>query len=95
MEAANKYELEKLKNFCENKLFDEMSLDNVFDILILADHFRINRLKRQALEIIILYAKWVVTKPGFELFMKSEKTHLIQEIFKALARVNNGLKLTE
>lgn len=66
-----------------------MNSDNVFEILVLADEYKINRLKQQALEIITFHAKWLVNSRGFHMFMKSDKTDLIAETFKALANVNN------
>lgn len=55
--AANKYELEELGYICEQKLIDNLSLDNVGETLILADRYKIDTLKKSVLQFIALHLK--------------------------------------
>merc|ERR1712083_449340 len=50
--AADKYALERLKVMCEEALCNNLSVENVSEVLILADRHSAEQLKAQAIEFI-------------------------------------------
>lgn len=52
LQAANKYQLDRLKLICEEALNKTLSADSVAEILALADMFNASQLKTQAIEFI-------------------------------------------
>merc|ERR1712008_503507 len=78
--AADKYALERLKVMCEEALCNNLSVENVSEVLILAE-----QLKAQAIEFINnRHATDVMETPGWKR-MVSSNPHLVAEAFKALA----------
>lgn len=83
--AADKYALDRLKVMCEEALFNSLSVDNVSEVLILADLHSAEQLKAQAIEFINnRHATDVMETPGWKQ-MVSSNPHLVAEAFKALA----------
>lgn len=52
LQAANKYQLDRLKLICEEALYKTLSADSVAEILALADLYNAAQLKNQAIEFI-------------------------------------------
>jgi len=83
--AADKYALERLKVMCEEALCNNLSVENVSEVLILADRHSAEQLKAQAIEFINnRHATDVMETPGWKQ-MVSSNPHLVAEAFKALA----------
>lgn len=83
--AADKYALERLKIMCEEALCNNLSVENVSEVLILADRHSAEQLKAQAIEFINnRHATDVMETPGWKQ-MVSSNPHLVAEAFKALA----------
>jgi speckle-type POZ protein len=83
--AADKYALERLKVMCEEALCNGLTVDNVSDVLILADLHSAEQLKAQAIEFInTRHVTDVMETAGWKQMVASHP-HLIAEAFKALA----------
>lgn len=83
--AADKYALDRLKVMCEEALCNNLSIDNVSEVLILADRHSAEQLKAQAIEFINnRHATDVMETPGWKQ-MVSTNPHLVAEAFRALA----------
>jgi len=83
--AADKYALERLKVMCEEALCTGLTVENVSDVLILADLHSAEQLKAQAIEFInTRHVTDVMETSGWKQMVASHP-HLIAEAFKALA----------
>merc|ERR1711976_346777 len=83
--AADKYALERLKVMCEEALCNGLTVENVCDVLILADLHSAEQLKAQAIEFInTRHVTDVMETAGWKQMVVSHP-HLIAEAFKALA----------
>jgi len=83
--AADKYALERLKVMCEEALCNGLTVENVSDVLILADLHSAEQLKAQAIEFInTRHVTDVMETAGWKQMVASHP-HLIAEAFKALA----------
>jgi len=83
--AADKYALERLKVMCEEALCNGLTVENVCDVLILADLHSAEQLKAQAIEFInTRHVTDVMETSGWKQ-MVANNPHLIAEAFKALA----------
>jgi len=83
--AADKYALERLKVMCEEALCNGLTVENVSDVLILADLHSAEQLKAQAIEFInTRHVTDVMETSGWKQMVASHP-HLIAEAFKALA----------
>ena len=75
----------RLKVMCEEALCNNLSVENVSEVLILADRHSAEQLKAQAIEFINnRHATDVMETPGWKQ-MVSSNPHLVAEAFKALA----------
>lgn len=83
--AADKYALERLKVMCEEALCNGLTVENVCDVLILADLHSAEQLKAQAIEFINTRHVTDVMETGGWKQMVGSHPHLIAEAFKALA----------
>merc|ERR1712227_754571 len=85
--AADKYALERLKVMCEEALCNGLTVENVCDVLILADLHSAEQLKAQAIEFInTRHVTDVMETAGWKQMVVSHP-HLIAEAFKALANL--------
>ncbi|XP_014232896.1 speckle-type POZ protein-like [Trichogramma pretiosum] len=75
--ASDKYQMEHLKDFCKNYLYDSMNLDNCIEIAEFADRYKMDLLKFWAKNFIAVNIKQI---------SKSKK-------FTELAKTNNDLLL--
>eukprot|EP00096_Caligus_rogercresseyi_P004875 TRINITY_DN1947_c0_g1_i1.p1 TRINITY_DN1947_c0_g1~~TRINITY_DN1947_c0_g1_i1.p1 ORF type:complete len:379 (+),score=136.90 TRINITY_DN1947_c0_g1_i1:159-1295(+) len=83
--AADKYALDRLKVSCEEALCNSLTVENVSEILILADLHSAEQLKAQAIDFInTRHVTDVMETSGWKQ-MVSSNPHLIAEAFKALA----------
>lgn len=83
--AADKYALERLKVMCEEALCNGLTVENVSEVLILADLHSAEQLKAQAIDFInTRHVTDVMETPGWKQMVNSNP-HLIAEAFKALA----------
>ena len=65
MSAGEKYDLKELKKICEEYLCFNLNLDNVLDMLILADFHSASNLRSLALKFIGENLKKIVTQEGW------------------------------
>ncbi|ESO94307.1 hypothetical protein LOTGIDRAFT_232540 [Lottia gigantea] len=82
--AADKYALERLKVMCEDALYSSLTVENVCDILVLADLHSADQLKTHAVDFINSHATDVMDTMGWK-SMVSTHPHLIADAFRALA----------
>lgn len=80
--AADKYDLDRLKVMCEEALCSNLTVDNVCDVLILADMHSATQLKAQALDFINSRATDVMESNGWKTLVR-DHPHLIAQVFKA------------
>lgn len=90
LQAANKYQLDRLKMICEEALYKTLSADSVAEILALADLYNASQLKNQAIEFISTHATEVIETDGWNRMVR-ENPHLVAEVFKALAHQIPGV----
>lgn len=90
LQAANKYQLDRLKLICEEALNKTLSADSVAEILALADLYNAAQLKTQAIEFISTHATEVIETEGWNRMVR-ENPHLVAEVFKALAHQIPGV----
>ena len=81
--AADKYQLEKLKDICEDKLCENIKLEDALDLLVVGDRFRVSKLKEEALNLIVKHKKKVTGLDEWVLFVKTYP-ELCVEITKLL-----------
>uniref|UniRef100_A0A8C5M987 Speckle type BTB/POZ protein like n=1 Tax=Leptobrachium leishanense TaxID=445787 RepID=A0A8C5M987_9ANUR len=82
--AADKYALERLKVMCEEALCSSLSVENVADVLILADLHSAEQLKAQAIDFINRQETDIMETAGWKSMIQSHP-HLVAEAFRALA----------
>ncbi|XP_071580452.1 speckle-type POZ protein-like [Temnothorax nylanderi] len=85
--AAEKYELKNLKVMCEKILGTRLTVENAAEILILADLYRADYLKAEALDIIKSHLTDVLNTEGYKSLANSHP-HLMLETLQALAIQN-------
>lgn len=69
--AANKYGLDRLKALCEEELIAGLNVENIGEILILADCHKADTLKSHAIQFLGSRAKDVLNTNKFKTDMKS------------------------
>ena len=80
MAAAEKYQLEQLKNICEGTLADGLSVDNAVDLLIMADTYSAAMLKNKTLDLITSHKAEVRQTVKWKKLLKSHPT-LVAEVY--------------
>lgn len=90
LQAANKYQLDRLKLICEEALYKTLSAESVAEILSLADLYNAAQLKNQAIEFISTHATEVIETEGWNRIVR-ENPHLVAEVFRALAHQIPGV----
>lgn len=76
--ASNKYMLERLKNLCEDYLAQTMTLENVIDILSLAELHVASELKSLALKFAVKHFEAVIKLPAFKSLSKRVIVEMLQ-----------------
>lgn len=82
--AADKYALERLKVMCEEALCSSLTVENVGEVLILADLHSASQLKSQAIDFINSHATEVMDTQGWK-HMVNTQPSLVADAFRALA----------
>ena len=82
--AAEKYDLPGLKSLCENALSKAMTIDNVLDMLLLADLNKAKSVKDVAINFIIENAQEIVSQEGWSKKLEKFPT-ILSDLFKAKA----------
>ncbi|XP_044013012.1 uncharacterized protein LOC122855591 [Aphidius gifuensis] len=65
MKGADKYKILLLKYICEKELATKINIDNVFEILLMADDCNADQLKKTAVQFMIQNKKLIVKKDSF------------------------------
>jgi len=81
--AANKYDVEDLKQICAKEMVKTLTPDNAVDLLILSDLYQANDLKEAAIRFINKNVPAVMKKPSWPAFRKSHP-YLIYELYSKL-----------
>lgn len=79
--AADKYRIDGLKEVCEEVLGDNISVDNVVQILVVADRHSIENLKNRAINFIKAHIKNVIDTAGFKSIVH---TSVLTDIMQAI-----------
>lgn len=86
VDVADKYDLNDLKNMCENELISDIDIDNVDSLISLADRYRLDNLKKEIIQFFVTNTNNFVKSNEFKkLFAKYPD--LLSEVF--LAKVGN------
>jgi hypothetical protein len=76
--AANKYGLDRLKRLCEKFLVALIDLENVIELLYLADMHQAVELKRMSINFTMQYFEIVTKREDFKKLSKSILLELLQ-----------------
>ena len=74
--AAEKYNIARLKAVCELHLALSLNLDNVVDLLVLADLHDAGQLRRSTLDFIVRRAADMMEKPCWEILWNEHPRHM-------------------
>ena len=83
--AAEKYDLPGLKSLCENALSKSMTIDNVLDMLLLADLNKAKSVKDVAIKFIIENAQEILSQEGWSTKLEKFPT-ILSDLFKAATK---------
>lgn len=83
--VADKYALDELKAICGAVLSDNLRVDNALESLVLADFYKVDKLKKRTLDFIVAHMSGLIESPGLKLIMDSHQ-HLMKEILLALTK---------
>ena len=83
--AAEKYDLPGLKSLCENALSKAMTIDNVLDMLLLADLNKAKSVKDVAIKFIIENAQEILSQEGWSTKLEKFPT-ILSDLFKAATK---------
>jgi len=86
--AADKYALERLKVMCEEALCTSLTVDNVCEVLVLADLHSAEQLKAHAMDFINSHPTDVMETSGWKT-MIAQQPHLVADAFRALASLQS------
>ena len=82
--AADKYQLDRLKAMCEKSLRKNLSIENVSEVLILADFHNADQLKLQTIEFINTHGIDVIETEGFKTMMDTNPGLIAEEFVASL-----------
>lgn len=82
--AATKYQIEKLMNICQKLMYENLSIENAVEMLILADVYNAEKLKSKAISFVVANIKDVRSTPGYDKLGQSH-WHIIKEILSTMA----------
>ena len=83
--AADQYQLDLLKNKCEEKLCSSLEVSNSVELLVLADLYQASKLRRMALRLVARNMDTLVDTDVYEDFTSRHPTLAVQ-ITKALVQ---------
>ena len=89
--AADMYQLDKLKIMCEVYLYNNLTNENIADVLVLADAHCSTKLKTKAVEFINTNSKEVIVTEGYKILPRSFP-HLLDECYQALVMMKIDAK---
>ena len=84
LKAADKYDINNLKEMCEERISKKLSIENCFEILQAAQQFNADKLKDKAIEFIAKNADVLIEKPEFEL-LKTMHAEVASDIVREMA----------
>lgn len=79
--AADKYRIEGLKTICERVLADNITVENVVQILVVADRHSVGHLKSRAINFIKAHIRDVIGTDGFKSLVQ---TSVLADIIQAI-----------
>lgn len=82
--AADKYQLERLKVMCEETMIENLSNQKAVEYLKLADLYDVHKLKKKAVDFIVLNLNDMLDNPDFKSIGELHPD-VIYEVFRALA----------
>jgi len=88
---AEEYLLVQLKSICEVKLLENLDLYNAANMLVHADLYRCEMLKRYCMQFIMTSHELIVNLPQFEADIE-KAPHLMMEIIRAITKGNQDYK---
>lgn len=88
---AEEYLLLHLKSICEIKMLDSMDLYNAAGMLVHADLYRCEVLKKYCLQFIMTNHELLLMMPQFEQDIE-KAPHLMMEIMRAITKGNQDAK---
>lgn len=80
--AADKYSIPDLKLRCEKALISALTVDNVCDLLTLADAHAAQHLKERAVEFLVAHAANVTRTHGWQMMLR-QRPELVTEVVQA------------
>lgn len=87
---AEEYLLLQLKSICEVKLLENLDLYNAANLLVHADLYRCDTLKKYCMQFILMSYELLVNIPQFEDLQKAP--HLLMEIIRAISKGSQDSK---
>lgn len=81
--AADKYCLDGLKARCEETIFDNVTVENSFEFLSLAESHNAVHLKSEVMDFILAHAREIVDMPDFKTYGESHP-QVVCEVLRAL-----------
>ncbi|XP_033214362.1 speckle-type POZ protein B-like [Belonocnema kinseyi] len=88
LDAAEKYNLRRLKEMCIAALYENLSIENVLNTLEIADTYSIPNLKKEALQFLVAHRQVVICQDEFKTLI-AERPHLVVEMFRMNIQNNN------
>ena len=77
--VANMFLLDRLREMCEEAMYNNLTVENVCKALILADRHAADQLKARSIEFIVSHASKVVRTPGLRQMMSQDR-NLFNEV---------------
>ena len=85
LRAADKYQLEQLKNICEDKLCESLDIGNCMKYLVLSDIQGADKLREMSMELIVKNMDLIMESAVYRNWMDSHKD-LVLEITRMLVQ---------
>jgi speckle-type POZ protein len=90
--AADKYAVERLKVLCEEEIGLHLGVENVTNVLVMADHYNASQLKERVLDFIITHITSVASTDGWKDLI-SNHPNLSKEIFQEVIVQNETMRI--
>ena len=82
--AANKYQLDLLKELCEAQLVSTLNASNCLDLLVLGDLHEAAKLKMAALDFVSINSASLIETDGYKDFFQTQYSDLVFEVTNAM-----------
>ncbi|XP_065206322.1 speckle-type POZ protein B-like [Planococcus citri] len=90
--AADKYDLTELKDMCEIELIENLSIENAANTLVLADLYRADELKSEAMNFVVSKSAKIMNTEAWDCLV-APRLQLVNEVCKALShRLDRNFK---